>query len=139
LQFIKQLCRKWLESPPIRHLQFNFYMLATPTKKWDLDLPLQLSMLTEITAVFPTVHRVRITREVEWRRNSSQDERWRPWVLDGQRAILRMMLRNFDGIGERVQDYEECFAALFDPTSISDKGYLQRLRTSTVRHGGGEA
>jgi hypothetical protein len=95
---------------------------------WRYDLPLQLSMVSEITSAFPTVLYMRITDEVEWRRHHDQDHEWRPFVLgewkQGLKTVLKHRLSTISYPG-RVKDHGGCFAALF--RASNDGIYLRYL------------
>lgn len=121
---------KWPPLSAIRYLELKF---INPTTWW-LNLPDQLSILYTISSVFPTALHVRLCTTVEWRRIDAGDGQWRPFVLNGRRSTLRALLMQNLRVNSHfiIQDYEGCFSALFDPTSVDHEYYLRSIRESTV-------
>jgi len=86
-------------------------------------------MVAGIASGFSTVLVVRLTDDVEWQRNHRHDNEWRPFVLNGRKTSLRMLLeqRLSTGFDRGVKDYDGCFSSLFNSTSPHDEIYLRHL------------
>jgi len=136
IQTIYEICERWPEPLMIRYLWID-----CPAS--DLDLKMQHEFtISSFSISFPNLMRLRMSREIEWRREDEQYNHWQPFILPEYRDDIKLRIKSLRMYKARsatyyaeVRDFNGCFAALFKPHEVDDslRSKLELIKVHRIR------